>query len=218
MISGIDYDWKRSENVVTIIDYGMGNLFSASKACQYLGEETELAGTPEKIVKAEKLILPGVGAFGEAMKNLRDRGLEQPVKEAVSNGVPILGICLGMQLMFRSSDEAPGVAGLSLFDDDVTRFPQEAGGKRLKVPHMGWNSLKVNGSPVLFKGIKDGEQVYFVHSFCAEGVSSEYTAASTVYGVEFTSAAERGNVFATQFHPEKSGAVGLRILDNFLKF
>lgn len=206
--------------MVTIIDYGMGNLYSARKACEYWGFETELVNDPEKVLHAEKLILPGVGAFGESMEQLRACNLEDAICQAVRKGTPLLGICLGMQLLFESSEEGGNVSGLSLLKGDIKEFsdfPDKDPEKHWKVPHMGWNSIFPCEDSRLFQGISAGEQVYFVHSYRAADTSAKYAAAITNYGYDFVSAVEQNNLFATQFHPEKSGRVGMKILKNFLQ-
>ena len=204
--------------MVTIIDYGMGNLYSAQKACEFCGHKTYLSKDPHEIINADKLILPGVGAFGQAMEQLRRGGLEEAVKKAVFDGIPLLGICLGMQLLFESSEEAEGIKGLTLLEGKIEKFSDfpDKGNKRWKVPHMGWNSIFPRKDSRLFSGIESGEYVYFVHSYRAGKVKSPYTAAVTNYGYDFVSAVEQGNLFATQFHPEKSGKIGIKILSNFL--
>ncbi len=196
--------------MVTIIDYGMGNLRSVQKACEFLGEECLITGEAKLVAKADKLILPGVGAFGQAAECLRQNGLDEAVIASARGGTPLLGICLGMQLLFETSYEGGAFTGLGLIPGTITRF-----GGNIKCPHMGWNSITPMENR-LFNGVRAGEYVYFVHSYRAAEVSEKWTAAVCSYGGEFTCAVALGNVFGTQFHPEKSGAAGLKILKNFL--
>lgn len=198
--------------MITIIDYGAGNIRSVEKALKYLGEEVMLTGDPETVVRAEKLILPGVGSFGDAMENLNRKGLSDAVREAVTKGVPLMGVCLGLQLLFERSGEAPGTGGLGILPGEILRIPETPG---LKIPHMGWNSLHLMNGGILFSGIPEGSYVYFVHSYYLKAGDEEIVKASTEYGVTIHAAVERGNVFATQFHPEKSSETGLAILRNF---
>ncbi|WOO36337.1 imidazole glycerol phosphate synthase subunit HisH [Anaerocolumna sp. AGMB13020] len=198
--------------MIAIIDYDAGNLKSVEKALQYLGEETVVTRDKEVILAADKVILPGVGAFGDAMNKLHNYHLVDVIKEAAASGKPFLGICLGLQLMFESSEEAPGVEGLGILKGKIVLIPDTPG---LKIPHMGWNSLEVNDKTRLFKGIQQQSYVYFVHSFYLKAEAEEEVAASAEYGVHIHAAVETGNIFACQFHPEKSGEVGLKILKNF---
>lgn len=198
--------------MITVIDYDAGNIKSVEKALQFLGEEVEVTRDPEKVRLADKLILPGVGAFGSAMDNLRTFSLEESIREAVKRGAPMLGICLGLQLLFPTSEESPGAAGLSLLPGSIVRIPPAEG---LKIPHMGWNSLRFPVKTRLFEGIPEESYVYFVHSFYLKTQDQPALAATTEYGVTIGAAVEQDNLFACQFHPEKSGRVGLRILKNF---
>lgn len=198
--------------MIAIIDYDAGNLKSVEKALQYLGEETVVTRDKEVILAADKVILPGVGAFGDAMEKLHNYHLVDVIKEAAASGKPFLGICLGLQLMFESSEEAPGVVGLGILKGKIVLIPDTPG---LKIPHMGWNSLDVSNKTRLFNGIEQQSYVYFVHSFYLKAEVEEEVAASTEYGVHIHAAVEKGNIFACQFHPEKSGEVGLKILKNF---
>ncbi|MDF2868432.1 MAG: imidazole glycerol phosphate synthase, glutamine amidotransferase subunit [Anaerocolumna sp.] len=198
--------------MIAIIDYDAGNLKSVEKALQYLGEETVVTRDKEVILAADKVILPGVGAFGDAMEKLHNYHLVDVIKEAAASGKPFLGICLGLQLMFESSEEAPGVDGLGILKGKIVLIPDTPG---LKIPHMGWNSLDVSNKTRLFNGIEQQSYVYFVHSFYLKAEVEEEVAASTEYGVHIHAAVEKGNIFACQFHPEKSGEVGLKILKNF---
>ena len=196
-----------------IIDYGVGNLFSLKSSFEAVGAESFVSGDPAELAKAKRLVLPGVGAFGDAAEKLRTSGLDSFVRQQAKAGVPLLGICLGMQLLFERSFEYGEHNGLGLLNGQVVpmadRLP--AG---LKIPHMGWNSLHMYKESRLFSGIQEGDFVYFVHSFYAEGCG-EALLATAEYGIELTAAVERGNIFGCQFHPEKSGEVGLRILRNF---
>ncbi len=200
--------------MIAIIDYDAGNTRSVQKACAALGKETILTGDPIRILEADKAILPGVGAFGAAMERLRDRGLDTAIRDFTSSGRPFLGICLGLQLFFDESEESPGVSGLGLLKGKICRFPRR---EDLRVPHMGWNSLSFPKESRLFSGIESGSFVYFVHSYYLKATSDDDVAARSEYGVEFDAAVESGMLFATQFHPEKSGDVGLKILNNFLQ-
>ncbi|HCE43108.1 MAG TPA: imidazole glycerol phosphate synthase subunit HisH [Lentisphaeria bacterium] len=198
--------------MIAIIDYGMGNLSSVFKALKKLGAEAAITDKVSKISKAESVILPGVGNFGDGMKNLQSSGMVDAVKESIAGGKPFLGICLGMQLLMEKSEEAPGVEGLGIFKGKVVRFKKSS----LKVPHMGWNDITIKrGNPNL-KGIKDGTFFYFVHSFYVKPADSEISAATCSYGVEFAACLGKDNVFATQFHPEKSQDAGLQILKNWI--
>ena len=199
---------------IALIDYGMGNLLSVSKALEHVGGKIRLVENPAQIEDASALILPGVGNFGDGMKNLSSRGFVKPVLDWAASGKPLLGICLGMQMLLEESEEAPGVKGLGVFNGKVVRFP-ECGEK---IPHMGWNSIKRGNPPSKFlEGIQDGSFFYFVHSYYAAPEDKSVVAASSDYIFEFAAAVGRGNVFATQFHPEKSQDKGLAILSNFVK-
>mgnify|MGYP000789850801 CR=1 FL=1 len=196
--------------MVTIIDYGMGNLRSVQKACELLGEQCVITGEAQLIARAEKLILPGVGAFGQAIECLKADGLAEAAVEAARKGVPLLGICLGMQLLFETSYEGGVFSGLGLIPGEITRFEEG-----VKCPHMGWNSLQILRDDPLFRHVRDGEYVYYVHSFYARDCA-ESTLATSQYGnVAVTGVVRRGNVYGTQFHPEKSGDTGLRLLRAF---
>ena len=208
--------------MIGIVNYGMGNLRSVQKALQRVGAQAEVIDTLEQIEAAERLILPGVGAFADGMIHLRERDMVEPLKRYAGSGRPMMGICLGMQLLFDSStedaasDDQP-VAGLGIFPGRVVRFSEDQGPgqPRLKVPHMGWNEIDFAAGTPLFEGLKPGDHVYFVHGYyCVPGDTSDI-AATTGYGSTYCSAVHRGNVWATQFHPEKSQRVGLKILENF---
>lgn len=200
--------------MVAIIDYGAGNLSSVKKALDYLGTESEITQDKEKILSASHVILPGVGSFGDAMKSMAERGLVEPVKQAARSGKPFLGICLGLQLLFESSEESEGVEGLGLIKGKIVQIPRDNG---LKVPHIGWNSVKINQKNGIFSGIEDGSYFYFVHSFYLKDAEPDAVAATTEYGVGIECAVQKGNLCATQFHPEKSSRLGLQLLENFLK-
>ncbi|MDW8343891.1 MAG: imidazole glycerol phosphate synthase subunit HisH [Verrucomicrobiae bacterium] len=200
--------------MIAIVDYGMGNLRSVEKAFHHVGAEVSVVSDAARVMAARGVVLPGVGAFGDCMANLARLGLVEAVREVVRQGRPFLGICLGMQALFESSEEAPGVAGLGLLAGSVPRF-RAAG---LKVPHMGWNQLRIRRPDCpLLAGVADGSFVYFVHSYFCEPRDGSVTCATAEYGEEFCAMLWSGRVFATQFHPEKSQAVGLRILENFVK-
>jgi len=199
-------------NQIGIVDYGAGNLGSLANALDYLGESYIICSRPEALNQADKLILPGVGNFGAAAARLRETGLDLALKEAIGAGVPFLGICLGFQLLFEGSEESPGVPGLGVCKGTVERFT-----KVRKVPLMGWNRLRAAPKTKLFEGVEAGAYAYFVNSFAVKRAAPEIVAARSEYGEEFVSAVERGNVFGTQFHPEKSGAAGLRMLKNFVE-
>ncbi len=197
--------------MITIIDYGMGNLRSVQKACEFLGYSAEISSDPKDIQSASKLILPGVGAFGDAMKHLDERGLTRPIKEKAASGTPFLGICLGMQLLFERSFEHGETEGLKLVPGEVVEFILP----NLKVPHMGWNVLHAKANPLFDAG--DDKYVYFVHSFYASGVLEENIIATSDYGHPFVAAVQKDNVFGLQFHPEKSGDAGLDMLKRFAR-
>lgn len=198
--------------MIAVIDYDAGNLKSVEKALISLGEEVIVSREREVILQADKVILPGVGAFGDAMEKLNRFGLVDTIHEVVAKKTPFLGICLGLQLIFESSDEAPGVKGLGLLPGKILRIPPAEG---LKIPHMGWNSLKIKDGATLFEGIADGSYVYFVHSYYLKADEESAVAASTEYGTHIHASVESENVFGCQFHPEKSSDVGLKILKNF---
>ena len=198
--------------MIGIVDYGMGNLRSVQKACEFLGYETALVDKPEDLRAISHLIVPGVGAFADAMAALTKGGMDRAVIDWAASGQPLLGICLGMQLFFQGSEEGGWHPGLGLFPGQIRRFSADIG---QKVPQIGWNSVHKRACR-LFAGLPDGFHVYFVHSFRADASDADFVAGATCYGETFTCAVERGNVMATQFHPEKSGTVGLRILRNFL--
>lgn len=199
--------------MIAIIDYDAGNLKSVEKALLHLGENPVITRNPEEIRRADKVILPGVGAFGDAMSRLSEYGLIDVIRETAASGKPFLGICLGLQLLFDSSEESPGVNGLGILKGKICRIPDHEG---LKIPHIGWNSLEIQKNARLFKGIDNGAYVYFVHSFYLAAEDESIVAATTEYSTCIHASVEKGNVFACQFHPEKSGEVGLLILQNFI--
>ena len=199
--------------MIAVIDYDAGNLKSVEKALIFLGETPVITRDREELLAADKVILPGVGAFGDAMDRLHQYGLVEEIKEVEKKGTPYLGICLGLQLMFESSEESPGVEGLGLLPGKILKIPETPG---MKVPHMGWNSLKIDPNSRLFKGIPDGSYVYFVHSYYLKAGSEDIVAATTEYGTHIHAAVEKGNLYACQFHPEKSSQTGLKILENFI--
>mgnify|MGYP000168823911 FL=1 len=198
--------------MVAIIDYDAGNIKSVEKALLHLGEEVMITRDREKILNSDKVILPGVGAFGDAMEKLRSYGLDKVIYEVVEKKIPFLGICLGLQLLFEKSDETPGVEGLGILKGKILRIPDKPG---FKIPHIGWNSLELTNNGRLFKGIEEQSYVYFVHSYYLEAEDEQIVKASTDYVTHIHASVESGNVFACQFHPEKSGDVGLQILKNF---
>ena len=198
--------------MIGIIDYDAGNMKSVEKALQFLGEETVVTRDRQKLLAADHVILPGVGSFGDAMDRLSEYGLIPVIREIVDAGTPFLGICLGLQLLFESSEEAPGVPGLGLLKGKIRRIPAAPG---LTIPHMGWNSLTLQNEGRLFASIPDNAYVYFVHSYYLEAEEESIVKAKTQYGVTIHASVEKDNIFACQFHPEKSSEIGLRILKNF---
>ena len=199
--------------MIAIIDYDAGNIKSVEKAVQYLGRDCVTTRDRETILAADHVILPGVGAFGDAMGKLAEYGLIDIIGKVCESGIPFLGICLGLQLLFEDSEESPGVKGLGIFKGSIRRLPSDAG---LKVPDIGWNSLRLRGDGRLFRGISDESFVYFVHSYYLDAADKGIVKATIDYGVEVDASVESGNIFACQFHPEKSSETGLSILENFL--
>ena len=197
--------------MIAIIDYGAGNLQSVEKALRHLGCQCQITADPGELAAAQAAVLPGVGAFGDAMGQVRARGLEEPIRQFVSSGKPFLGICLGLQILFEESEESPGVKGLGLLRGKVLRLPKESG---LKIPHIGWNSLSVDKPGGLFAGVEGEPYVYFVHSYYLRAEEDVVTATAE-YGTTIHAAVQKGNLLACQFHPEKSGQVGLSLLENF---
>lgn len=206
---------SRPRAALTIFDYGGGNLKSVSAAFRFLGFETEVTSRPEDIESAERLVLPGVGAFGDCIRALRKTGADTALKQFIAGGRPYLGICIGLQILFDRSEESPDEPGLGVFTGNVVRFAPSAG---IKVPHMGWNRLLFKGNSPLFGEIENGSWFYFAHSFHASAGQRGQVAATARHGTEFTAAVSGGNVFACQFHPEKSSGAGLRVLKNFALF
>ena len=200
-------------NMVAIIDYDAGNIKSVEKAIDYLGEEAVITRDRDTILGADRVILPGVGAFGDAMEKLRTYELDKVIQEVVAKNTPFLGICLGLQLLFESSEESEGVEGLGILKGKVVQLPEESD---LKIPHIGWNSLKYPNPGRLFTGIAEDSYVYFVHSYYLQAKDPSIVTATTEYGTLIHASVEQGNVFACQFHPEKSSEVGMQILKNFL--
>ncbi len=200
--------------MIAIIDYDAGNMLSVVKALKHLGEEPLITRDPVQLAAADKVILPGVGAFGDAMDKLNGYGLTPVIRDIISEGNPFLGICLGLQLLYEESEESPGVAGIGALAGRIRRIPV---GEYKKIPHMGWNSLNYPNPGRLFKGIDEGTYVYFVHSYYLEADNRDSVVATCEYNVTIDASVEQGNVFATQFHPEKSGETGLCILKNFIE-
>lgn len=200
--------------MIAIVDYDAGNIKSVEKALLLLGQDVKITDNGQEILSADKVVLPGVGAFGDAMGNLKRRGLVPVLRETAQKGIPFLGICLGLQLLFERSDEAPGVEGLGILPGEILRIPPKEG---LKIPHMGWNSLHLEHGGRLFENVPEQSYVYFVHSYYLKAREEEIVKASAEYGVHIHASVEKGNVFACQFHPEKSGSVGLGILKNFIE-
>ena len=209
--------------MIAICDYDAGNIKSVQKACAYLGYDYVLTRKPQEILSADHIIIPGVGAFGDAMEKMHSYELVDVLREAAQNEIPLLGICLGLQLFFRESEESPGVDGLGLLEGSIEKIPNQDG--KLKIPHMGWNSITYPVKGRLFAGIPEGTEVYFVHSYylpisetAGSGENGYFRiTAAAEYGVPIGASVEKGNVFACQFHPEKSGKWGLKILENFLR-
>ena len=197
--------------MIAIIDYDAGNLKSVEKALLFLGEKAMVTSSAQEILGADKIILPGVGAFGEAMEKLNASGLSDVIREAVQRKIPLLGICLGLQLLFEASEESSGVRGLSVLKGTIKRIPDKEG---FKVPHIGWNSLTINPESKLFQNISQDSFVYFVHSYYLSA-EERIVAATTDYVVPIHAAVEKEHIFACQFHPEKSGEIGLKLLKNF---
>jgi glutamine amidotransferase len=205
-------DLKGFDRMIAIIDYDAGNLKSVEKALKYLGQDVIVSRDSSEILQADKVILPGVGSFGDAMNNLDHFNLVDTIKKVAEKDTPFLGICLGLQLLFEKSDETPGAEGLGILKGEILRIPPKEG---LKIPHMGWNSLNIKPQARLFDGIANNSYVYFVHSYYLKAEDENIVAASTEYSTHIHASVESGNIFACQFHPEKSSDVGLRILKNF---
>lgn len=199
--------------MTAIIDYDAGNLRSVEKALEALGEKAVITREPDKILSADRVILPGVGSFGDAMERLDHYGLVEVIHQTVEQGIPFLGICLGLQLLFERSDESPGIPGLGILKGEILRIPQKPD---MKIPHMGWNSINIKPDSRLFAGIEEGAYVYFVHSYYLKAADGAQVVADTEYITHIHAAVESGRIFACQFHPEKSGSIGLAILKNFV--
>ena len=203
--------------MIAILDYDAGNIKSVEKAFQYLGEEAVITSDRDIIMASDGAVLPGVGAFGLAMDKINSRGLDKVIHEYVETGKPFLGICLGLQLFFEKSEESSEAVGLGLLKGTITKIPEiSPEGEHLKVPQIGWNNIEVNPSSRLLKGLGDNPYVYFVHSYYLQAENRDEVAATTHYSVSIDAAVEKGNIMATQFHPEKSSDVGLKILSNFI--
>lgn len=200
--------------MIAIIDYDAGNIRSVEKAFAFLGESAIVTRDPKTILGANGVVLPGVGAFGDAMGKLKAYGLDRVVRECVDRDMPFLGICLGLQLLFAESEESPGVEGLHILEGRVLKIPSEQG---LKVPHIGWNSLQYKVKGRLFENLQENPFVYFVHSFYLQAADAGIVTATADYGVQIHASVEKGNLFACQFHPEKSSDIGMQILRNFIK-
>ena len=208
--------------MIAVIDYGVGNLYSVEKALKFVGGEVKVTSSAADLKDADKLVLPGVGAFGDCMKNLTATGLIPTILEQVLMHKPLLGICVGLQILFEKSEESPNVKGLGIFKGEVKKI--RAG--NLKIPHMGWNSIEIGrkdnlikfGASKIFAGLEGKNYFYFVHSYHAAPSNADIITATTDYSEKVTAAVELGNIFATQFHPEKSGDVGLKVLKNFVEF
>lgn len=200
--------------MVAIVDYDAGNIKSVEKAVKLLGKEVSVTRDGQEILEADQVILPGVGAFGDAMEKLKQYGLDTVIRKVAGKGTPFLGICLGMQLLFDRSDEAPGVEGLGILKGEILKLPEKEG---YKIPHMGWNSLELQNHGRLFEGLPEQPYVYFVHSYYLKAQNEQMVKACTEYTTHIHASVEQGNVFACQFHPEKSSDVGLKILKNFLE-
>ncbi len=198
--------------MITIIDYDAGNIKSVEKAFLHLGQDVRITRDRDEILSASHVVLPGVGAFGDAMRHLKEYNLVNTIYDVVDRKTPFLGVCLGMQLLFERSDESLGVNGLGILPGEILSIPPSEG---LKIPHMGWNSLSINPNSKLFRDISENSYVYFVHSYYLKAKQAEDVAAKTFYSVSIDAAVERGNLFACQFHPEKSSETGLKILKNF---
>lgn len=201
--------------MIAIIDYGAGNIQSVYKALKFIGADCKVTSDKDEILNADGAILPGVGSFGDAMDTMTKRGIKDTIIEYTKSGKPFLGICLGLQLLFPESEETPGVKGLDIFKGTITKIPNQ--NRTLKIPHMGWNNISIKQKNGIFKDIEGEPYVYFVHSFYLKAQDKDSVAATTQYGVEIDAAVQKGNIIATQFHPEKSGEVGLKMLKNFVE-
>ena len=200
--------------MISIIDYDAGNIKSVEKALLYLGEKAEITRDKQKILNADKVILPGVGNFGDAMANIHKYELAPVIKEVIEKKTPFLGICVGLQLLFERSDESDGVPGLGILEGEILRIPDTQG---LKIPQIGWNDIKIDKSCPIFKELPENPFVYFVHSYYLKAKDPAIVKATTEYGTLIHAAVQKDNVFACQFHPEKSSEIGLKILKNFIE-
>ncbi len=198
--------------MICIIDYGAGNIESVRKALEYIGADCVVSADKDVLASADAAILPGVGSFGDAMNELRSRGLEEPIKAFIASDKPFLGICLGLQILFESSEESPGAVGLGVLKGKIVRIPD---GEGLKIPHMGWNSVEIKKDDALFKNIPNNPYVYFVHSYYLKAEEDIVTSVAE-YGVNIHASVAKGNLRACQFHPEKSSEVGISLLKNFV--
>lgn len=199
--------------MIAVIDYGAGNLQSVAKAFHYIGCDVKVTADKEELKEASAAILPGVGAFGDSMRCLNQSGMVQPALDFIESGKPFLGICLGLQLLFEGSEEDPGISGLGVLKGKICKIPEK---DQLKVPHIGWNSLSIRKSEGIFQDLEKNPYVYFVHSYYLHAEGRDVVSATTEYGVQIDAAVQKGNLFATQFHPEKSGRTGLKMLKNFI--
>ena len=206
--------WKQESSMISILDYDAGNIKSVEKALEYLGEKALITRDKDVILSSDKVILPGVGAFGDAMGKIREYGLDKVIYDFVDSGKPFLGICLGLQLLYKTSEESPEATGLGILDGEILRIPDAPG---LKIPQIGWNSLSITPGSKLFKDVPENSYVYFVHSYYLKSRDIKDVAATTDYSVNIHASVEKDNVFACQFHPEKSSSVGLQILKNFIE-
>lgn len=196
--------------MIAIIDYGAGNLRNVSNAFDHLGIENTVTSDASLIRSADRVVLPGVGAFGDCVKTLLSKRLDRVIEDVISEGKPFLGICVGMQMLFEESEESPSVPGLGILKGKIRRIPETGS---IKIPHMGWNNIRCRGR--LFEGLSENPYMYFVHSYYLDAEDKSIVSARTFYGTEIEAAVEKGNLFATQFHPEKSSSEGLKILSNF---
>ena len=209
--------------MIAVIDYGMGNLRSVEKALKIVGAKTKVTSDPKDLKRCDKLVFPGVGSFGAAMKELKRLKLAEPIKDAIAEGKPFLGLCLGLQLLFEKSEESPGVKGLCILKGESKRFKfNKFSSENLKIPHMGWNCVKKNPRSAirnlkLLNGVPDNSYMYFVHSYYVKPKDKNITLTTTDYGIDFVSGIAKENIYGLQFHPEKSQALGLKILNNFVR-
>ncbi len=203
----------KKRKMICIIDYGAGNIESVRKALEYIGADCVVSSDKDVLAASDAAILPGVGSFGDAMNELRSRGLEEPIKNFIASNKPFLGICLGLQILFESSEESPGAVGLGVLKGKIVRIPD---GEGLKIPHMGWNSISIKKNDALFKDVPDEPYVYFVHSYYLKA-EEDIVTSTAEYGVTIHASVAKGNLRACQFHPEKSGELGIKLLKNFVE-